>query len=83
MELYLNDLHEGEIEWELDIVSQALFTRNCKIFYKIDIAYHFDHKIYVPGSKTELELFKAKLNSNKARLTGYLELFQLNKDTKH
>lgn len=65
MELYLNDLHEGEIEWELDIVSQALFTRNCKIFYKIDIAYHFDHKIYVPSTNTELELLKQNLTVTK------------------
>ncbi|SGZ39905.1 related to Putative lipase ROG1 [Hanseniaspora guilliermondii] len=65
MELYLNDLHEREIEWELDIISQALFTRNCKIFYKVDIEYHFNDKIYVPTTKTELELLKQNLSITK------------------
>ncbi|XBW37559.1 hypothetical protein QEN19_003140 [Hanseniaspora menglaensis] len=60
-ELSLNDLSSNELIWELNVISQALFTTNCKVFYDMNIHYHFDDKIYSPNSKVALELLKEKL----------------------
>ncbi|KKA01517.1 hypothetical protein D499_0AA00310 [Hanseniaspora uvarum DSM 2768] len=81
-DLYLNDLHENEIEWELDIKSQALFTRNCKIFYKVDIKYHFNDKIYVPKTRTELELLKQNLSVTKLDSQDIWEYFNTSRKLK-
>ena len=64
-ELTLNDFTTSELVWELDIISQALFTTNCKIFYNLDISYQFEDKIYTPSSKVELELLKQNLSITK------------------
>ena len=81
-DLYLNDLHEQEIEWELDIISQALFTKNCKTFYKVDIKYHFDDKIYIPNSRTELELLKQNLTVTKLDSLDIWGFFNTNRHLK-
>lgn len=64
-ELTLNDFSDNELVWEMNIVSQALFTTNCKVFYNLDINYRFDDNIYTPGSKVELELLKQNLSITK------------------